>query len=77
MFGFFFKNQKAKARKNSFIPLVWLTISNVSTAVAVQCPSEGVTMCTGARYDIKHACIFRKEEKKHARIQPKELQKKR
>lgn len=48
----------------------------MSTAIAVQCLSEGVTMCTVARYDIKHACIFRKEEKKHARIQPKELQKK-
>lgn len=76
MFGFFFKNQKAKAKKNFFFPLVQLTVSNANTAIAVQCPSEGVTMCTVARYDIKHACIFRKEEKKHARIQPKELQKK-
>lgn len=76
MLGFFYKNQKAKAKKDFFFSLVQLTVSNVNTAVAVQCLSEGVTVCTVARYDIKHACIFRKEEKKHARIQPKELQKK-
>lgn len=75
MFGFFFfTSQKAKAKKNFFFSLSLAYYFH--SAVAVQCPSEGVTMCTGARYDIKHACSFRKEEKKHARIQPKELQKK-
>lgn len=76
MFGFFFffTSQKAKAKKNFFFSLSLAYYFH--TAVAVQWPSEGVTMCTGARYDIKHACSFRKEEKEHARIQPKELQKK-